>query len=457
MANNINRKITIDVDLKDLDTAAKLTAKIAEKEREIAKITAETAHNKLSAVQKANRAATLSSLRAEIRLLNQRATVVAKEQVIAQKAEERKRAEIQKTLSAYKSAEQSRKRYDSIGEKRHKQDRLIAGKWIEWPTEKWQRQLKSFRDDADSYRKRASDYEDLASRAAPDSAEYKAAMTGVRSARAKQGIAEKNADKTANKLIAAKVGMTLLEGAVDSAKQINSIFKQATGISFSIKDNFQDIANSVSSMLDTNSGVATYSAGTSLITNSAARTTQMKYGLTPSQAYGFTQASNLLNISSDEDLLYMNAGQRQLFSKYMEKQSSWYDRLESSGMLEQIQAAQLDLAMWKQEMAANFLVWFGEHKDQIMNAVEGLLSVVTSIANLLSSIFTLFGAEKVSLSSSASDIVAAQTTVSTNNSRSVNVTMKNNVNGVFNQSEMENFLNERLESAARSAAAALGG
>lgn len=265
------------------------------------------------------------------------------------------------------------------------------------------------------------------------------------------------AGKAAN-AAAKKLGVISTFGAVlDISKKIagsfNDTLKSATGISFSIKDMFGDIMNEVGAMLSMTSGIATYNTGTSLVSNANARNTMLRYGLTAGQTYAYTQTADILNIKSDEDLAYMNPRQREMFQSLMQKQEAWYAKLESSGMLENIQELQIDFAMFKQEIAVDFLDWVAKNKDTIMAVLKGMLSVLEFIGNALSSVFSLFGSSSSSRYSSAamSDTAAAGAS-STVNNRNVNVKMSNNVNGVFNTSEVEEFLNEKLNTAFRAAA-----
>ena len=199
--------------------------------------------------------------------------------------------------------------------------------------------------------------------------------------------------------------------------------------------------------------------GTSLITNSQARQTQLKYGFTAGQTYAFTQASSMLGIRNDEDLAYMNPKQRQVFQTLMQKQEQWYAKLEASGVLEDIQQMQIDFAMFKQEIGVEFLDWIGKNKETIMTVLKGMFNVLKVIVQVLSTVFSLFGIKAPDMSfgynsTALSDAVAAGTATTTNN-KNVNVSMRNNVNGMFNQKEMEDFLNERLNTTFRAAALAM--
>ena len=181
--------------------------------------------------------------------------------------------------------------------------------------------------------------------------------------------------------------------------------------------------------------------------------------MTGGQAWAFNQASSALNVSGIEDLLYMNAGQRAVFVQYMQRQQQFYERLDRTGVLQNIQELQLDFKLFKEELAMNFLEWVAKNKDLILTVMQLTFNVLKGLLQVLGKVATLFGVSydynAYSFGSTAmSDASALNTSVS---NRNVRVTMTNNVNGVFNQPEMESFLNEKLEAAVRSAATALGG
>lgn len=261
------------------------------------------------------------------------------------------------------------------------------------------------------------------------------------------------ADAAAKKLAVIGTFTAILGTAKKIAGSFNDALKSATGISFSIKDMMSDVANNISKMLSMSSGIATYNMGSSLITNSGARNTALKYGLTSGQTYAFTQTSQMLGIQSDVDLAYMNPRQREMFMSLMQKQEAWYAKLESSGMLESIQEMQIEFSMFKQELAVEFLDWVAKNKDTIMTVLKGMFNVLQFIAGVLNSVFSLFGSNSSSsYSSAAMSDTAAAGAGSIANTKNVSVKMSNNVNGVFNTREVEEFLNERLNTTFRAAA-----
>lgn len=170
-----------------------------------------------------------------------------------------------------------------------------------------------------------------------------------------------------------------------------SLLASATSLAIQpIKNMAEGISSTTKELLNMKAGLATINTSTSLITNKSARTAQMKYGLSSSQYAGFSQAAQLLNISDEEDFMYMNSSQRKAFNDYTSKFSQMYEKLESSGVLSSIQQMQLDLSVFKQEMSFEFLSWIAKNKDSIMTLMRGIMEAsmkviegVMGIANWL--------------------------------------------------------------------------
>ena len=268
------------------------------------------------------------------------------------------------------------------------------------------------------------------------------------------GMLKDVSGKEAASLAAAKTSATaigVMNVATKAAKAVaNSFvdaFRTVSGISLSIKDNFRDILSRVTQMTS-KTGVASYASGTTLFTNAAARQLQLRYGLTGGQAYAFGKARGALNIQSDEDLLYMNARQRQTMIQLMQKQEQWYAKLESSGTLENIQQMQLDFDMFKEEMAVDFLQWIGENKDLILTVAKGTLNVLKLLVQALGKPMTFFGIDYSGSSYGAgstalSDAVSSGTGSVYN--KNVKMTSTFNAEGVLSdQRELEQWFENRM-------------
>lgn len=164
---------------------------------------------------------------------------------------------------------------------------------------------------------------------------------------------------------------------------------------------FTDIGEKVANYLEkiykqaknTIDDISTYSLSTSYIIDSRARQQALQYGLSDTQNYAFTQTKQLLGISSDEDLFWLNSNQRAKFAELMEKESAIYDTMLSDGTLNGFQELKIDFAVLKQEYMASVVKFISENKDTIisfmnigLNALQGILSVVSGIFNVINAL-----------------------------------------------------------------------
>lgn len=258
-------------------------------------------------------------------------------------------------------------------------------------------------------------------------------------------------DKTTGASLKASAALTKLHIAVLVVQKTFEVLNSFTSL---LGVNFKELANgikdTITQMTDLRSGIATYSADT-LVTNRQARETRLRYGFDTATTYGFTKASALLNVQSDEDLMYMSSAQRELFISYMEKFSQFYSKMEESGVLQNIQKMQLDLEMFKQEVAMSFLEWVGKNKETILGIMKAigvgvvlLSNAVVAIYNLLMDLFN-FGRGRMdylSIPSFGSD------SVNNSNNRSqtniINVTASTNATGVLGSQQALSEFNKEF-------------
>ena len=410
MPNQVNKKIkvTVEVDgqkrLVDLQTAIKLT------EAELLRQTAIA--DKYSGVVKKN---------AEERAKQQKAYLAGlKEQLNTQQQLDRYEAEFERKRKAREQAEEIRAKRTAIAQRRQVEDfwakPSFKGAWNMWasPSMKLRREIQRQRDIEDEMTVLS----------------VKGETPEVRADAAAKAASAATAGKAASGKLAGVTAVTMvLKGIRNTVKAIGNVFSQVLGQSISIRGMFSDILKNASDTANLYKGMATYSAN-SLVVNSAARETMLKYGMTGQQAWAFQQASEMFGVSSDEDLLYMTATQRQVFTQYMQKQ---------------------------QEMSMEFLQWVAENKDTLTTIAKTTLQVLKGLVQILGKIFTFFGIDysDSAYGWSSTAMSDASNSVTNTTNRNVSVKMTNNVNGMFNQNEMEQFLNDKLETAVRSAATAL--
>ncbi len=247
--------------------------------------------------------------------------------------------------------------------------------------------------------------------------------------------------------------------------KFNSTLYALTGISVKVNDIFKNILGDMSNFIK---AASTSDFGTSLITSSSSRSQQLRYGLTGAQNFALSQTMSMLGISGEEDLMYMNAGQRALFTSYMEKYINWYNEVSSSGVLQDIQLMQLDFKMFRQELAMDLLNWISQNKDTIMDAVKATISAAKWIAEILLNIIKFFGNIGTGLfgGSSSVSIDSANATMtsdrllsgysSTNNSKSVSISMSNTISGSGDVNSIREELNNFGDRLVKETSLALG-
>ena len=247
--------------------------------------------------------------------------------------------------------------------------------------------------------------------------------------------------------------------------KFNSTLNALTGISVKVSNVFENILGDMSNFIK---AASTSDFGTSLIASSSSRSQQLRYGLTGAQNVALSQTMSMLGISSEEDLMYMNTGQRSLFTSYMEKYINWYNEVSSSGVLQDIQLMQLDFKMFRQELALDLLNWISQNKDTIMDAVKATISAAKWIAEILLNIIKFFGNIGTGLfgGSSSVSIDSANATMtsdrllsgysSTNNSKSVTISMSNTISGSGDVNSIREELNNFGDRLVKETSLALG-
>lgn len=247
------------------------------------------------------------------------------------------------------------------------------------------------------------------------------------------------------------------------ANQLSRLGKKVTGIVLApFKTLVTKVKSLVLDIIELRSGVQTYATSSSLITNAAAREQQIKYGLSSDKNYAFTKAKELLNIKSDEDLMYMNKNQRDRLLQYMDQYSRWYQQMESSGVLESIQEMQMEWAELKEELSMEFLSWVAQNKDTIMTCVRGIFETIKFVANLIMGVVRLLGGNTSNYN--LYDPARNSDTVNTtnNNQRSVinnfNINTTNNATGVLGSPEaLDQYTKENWSDLAKKVVGAIGG
>ena len=176
----------------------------------------------------------------------------------------------------------------------------------------------------------------------------------------------------------------------------------------------------------------------SQLSNSQTREFMFNYGFNNAQAYGLTQAQELVGVESFEDMMYMNPQERSQFIEAFQKYTEKYDELYESGFFEDMQEFQYEMKDFKLEMQHDVMSFFIENKDLIKSGMKAIMTIAEWIVKFFGSIVDAFssgGRSDSERSAAVSDIISNYTNTSTtNNSTTNNNTFNiNSQNGQWSQ------------------------
>lgn len=160
----------------------------------------------------------------------------------------------------------------------------------------------------------------------------------------------------------------------------------------------------------------------SKLTNSSIRDLKFTYGFSSAEAYAFDKAKEIQGIQSDEDLYYMDEGQRERFREDIIKYTEKYNQLYDSGTFEKIQEYSFEMKEFEEDLKLKVVEWIMNHKDVIRKGMDAIMKLTDFTLSALSSIARTLGAEK-----SQDEVLANTESIISNYTNSKNITF-NNVN-----------------------------
>lgn len=255
---------------------------------------------------------------------------------------------------------------------------------------------------------------------------------------------DKDDVKEVGKEVAKATGTGLKDGIKDAWNGIAPMLKNRltnlfSDLGRSIVNLFKDSISEMKEMLEF-----------SKLSNAETRELAFGYGFSSSQAYGWSKALEQLGMSSEEDLMYANAQELQQFRAAFEKYSGYYDELAESGYFEKLQEYQVAMEDFKMEMQQEVIGFFIDNKDEIMNAMKGIMTITTWIVKGFS---WLMGDSSANIATT-SDIVSQYNNTS-NSSSNANLSVVNNFNNV--DSSVSSDLSREINQEYRQVIRALGG
>lgn len=169
----------------------------------------------------------------------------------------------------------------------------------------------------------------------------------------------------------------------------------------------------------------------SQLSNSQTRELMFSYGLNNAQAYALTQAQQLVGVNSFEDMMYMNAQEREQFIEAFQKYTEKYDALYESGFFEDMQDFQYEMKDFKLEMQHDVMKFFVDNKDLIKAGMKAIIQIAEWILKFFGSIVDAFssgGRSDSERSAAVSDIISNYTNTNTTNNNSTTNNNTFNIN-----------------------------
>lgn len=214
------------------------------------------------------------------------------------------------------------------------------------------------------------------------------------------------------------IGKTLATGFTSALKGDNflkSMFMTA----------FDEFAKIVDNALDELDNMLEFSQ----LSSEKTREYAFGYGMSSSQAYGFEKAMQLVGLSSEEDLWYMNPQEQRQFYEAMTKYSERYSQLYDQGFFETLQEYQYEMEEFKLDMQLEVIEFFMDNKDTIMTVLKFLMSAGEFIVKALGWIVDFFNMGERSTSQRTADTMDIINSHSISNSQT-NVKIDNTFNNV---------------------------
>lgn len=190
------------------------------------------------------------------------------------------------------------------------------------------------------------------------------------------------------------------------------------------------IEEMVSSVISTLKEVSSWDITSSYTYNREATSMYTQYGLTGSEAYGWSKALETMFGSGStidtyfEALPTMNENQLKYLQELVDINKKNYESsIETSKAYQEFST---EYNLFKEEIQSTLIEFFQNNKDLIINFFKFCTKALQDILNVVSAIGNLFG---MSSSSTSSDVLStSSTTTNTNNSKSI--TLNNTYNGV---------------------------
>ena len=129
----------------------------------------------------------------------------------------------------------------------------------------------------------------------------------------------------------------------------------------------------------------------SRMTDSSVRDLKLSYGFSSAQAYGYSEAMDLLGIGSMEDLMWADQQQLEMFRRAFNEYTEYYEEVMTPEFTQAQLEYQFEMRKFKTDMQTTLIKFFVDNEDAIVVTMKGIMSIAQVVINIFSWLTEHFG------------------------------------------------------------------
>ena len=171
----------------------------------------------------------------------------------------------------------------------------------------------------------------------------------------------------------------------------------------------------------------------SRLSNQAVREQAFEFGFSPAENYAYTQAMDVMGLSSFEDLYFLTEKQWTRFNNNFEKFQERYTRLYDEGFFDAVEDFNYQMAEWEEDLKYTFLQFVVDNKEDVMDLLDLVENILETTVKMTSWFFgESAGAKRRRRASEVAEIVGTGNSTTTKNTT---VTFSPVFNGVGSETK----------------------
>ena len=154
----------------------------------------------------------------------------------------------------------------------------------------------------------------------------------------------------------------------------------------------------------------------SRLSNQAVREQAFEFGFSPAENYAYTQAMDVMGLSSFEDLYFLTENQWKRFNDNFEKFQARYTNLYDEGFFDAVEDFNYQMAEWEEDLKYTFLQFVVDNKEDVMDLLDLVENILETTVKMTSWFFgESAGAKRRRRTSEVAEIVGTGNSTTTKN------------------------------------------